>query len=142
MCLYILKTKFLVQEAQENILCYKKLEWNKVSEHKRFSYEKGVVNPLVHFEQFILKDLTSQLETGAGYYSFIESKSYATDLFVIPKGAKYCSGMDNCGDEYTLPHDTYISNTIVYIGNNNWFNRLKARLKTYKLPTNEPTTTN
>ena len=60
-----------------------------------------------------------------GYHSRLKQSTLPkTHLFYIPKGTKYYIGKEGVA---TNAQPGYCSETIVYIGKNNWLNRLKAK---------------
>lgn len=130
MCLNVHKDLYKKNVAKENMPCYK--EYKKESFYKGKKYklidESGVLDVPFHsgwlgFEEFkrFNKGLHSHIPKAARFFE-------RNFLFIIPKGAKYIEG---CGNGYTeLPecHDNYISDQIIYLGRNNWFNRLIAKI--------------
>ena len=72
----------------------------------------------------MLKELSS-FTIYEGYHSNVKNEN-CNALFIIPKGTKYTEGFNNDG---TIKN--YVSETIIFIGKNTFWNRLKAKFGKY-----------
>ena len=91
-----------------------------------FQYVKYKVNEIVpikpSLQQFWFE---IELLIDEGYHSRPKQSTLTkTHLFYIPKGTKYYIGKEGVASD---AQPGYCSETIVYIGKNNWLNRLKAK---------------
>ena len=145
MCLNVHKDLYKKNVAKENIPCYKGHKNESFYKGKKYKLidESGVLDIPFHSGTFFTWDGMAPLknsndrgfrdyhEFNKGLHSHIPKAARFFErnfLFIIPKGAKYIEG---CGNGYTeLPecHDNYISDQIIYLGRNNWFNRLIAKI--------------
>lgn len=123
MCLYILTTKE-EKVAKQNIAVYKELRKSGRSEVMHFQYSLYQNNNEI---QLIPRKVTYDsynfcLEEG--YHSRMFRSEYAkSHLFIIPEGAKFYPGCENT--RATDDNENgYVSNQIIYLGKNTWFNRL------------------
>jgi len=142
MCLLVNKEEAIIT-AKENIFCYKQLSAFGFSQPQKFKYELGKLNKhvIINKKQADSRDVRignanyGETLVEEGYHSRNDSSiKDKTHLFMIPKGTKYITGGENSSDR-----DNYVSETIIYLGRNNWINRLIAKIKykNYKLkPTN------
>ncbi len=136
MCLIINENQ-QVQVAKVNILCYKALEKGNYSDNQLYLYTKGIQDDTIILNPKD-SDYYGQMEINQGYHSRVANKNlkqywkfYATHLFMIPKGTYYYIGGENCDPDQDFDKHNlqgYVSSNIYFIGKNNWFNRLKARL--------------
>lgn len=123
MCLYILRDQ-KKQIATENIPCYKELYSNGKTTARNFRYIVFQKNDKVHLFPRQLYSSSGKMELERGYHSrLINSVQMKTHLFIIPKGSEYYMGRENDTD-FEKPSDGYVSNNILYIGRNNFINRL------------------
>lgn len=119
-----------IEIAKRNIICYKNLNGS-TSECSYWKYELGVTNPTVEFG-ISEPDRGNRYSINQGYHSrtnsVIYSKQHNNCIFMIPKGAKYIKGSES---SLKNKNDNYVSETIIYIGKNTRWNRIKAKFKTY-----------
>ena len=123
MCLYI-KENTVKVIATVNIPAYKQLSKNGNSLMMDFYYYKfwknWKVKLNIHQDRF-----GSSLEQG--YHSRMSNNSKCKDhLFIIPKNAEYYIGREN--SHLFGIENGYVSNTIIYLGQNNSFNRKLGKL--------------
>ncbi len=123
MCLYI-KENVVKEIAIVNIPVYKQLSKDGRSLMANFYYFRFWRNFKVNLK--IIHDRFGySLEQGyhSRMWNSVRSKDY---LFIIPKGAEYYRGKENSHSSLAQ-EDGYISNTIIYVGKNNSFNRKLAK---------------
>jgi len=128
MCLY-LKNESTAKVAPYNIICYKRLRFENISDSMGYQYKKRVKQPVVEIIIDKSSETTSTIDQG--YHSRNEqSIDHGNELFMIPKDTKFYVGGENNNKT-----DNYVSETIVFLGNNNRFNRWyytwKYKLKSY-----------
>ena len=118
--------------AEENIFCWKKLDFRGRSIVQEYQYQPGVVQPQVNIN---VKHSSREIEQG--YHSWVDQErtdrygekhtEKVNHLFVIPKGTAYYEGLEN---GYRLG---YTSETIVYLGHVwnplTWLRKLKYENK-------------
>lgn len=128
MCIYIKPEDNKPIIAEENIICYKSLNHNKISEFKNYKYYRYKVNnaKIDISETFISSNPSSYIYSGnSGFHSRLD-KIFNNSIFIIPKGATYYKGFENyqwIAFELRLLEPNYISNKIIYVGDipkNNW----------------------
>lgn len=117
MCLVLENKSQEPTEAKKSIICFKVL--NGKRSDRGYVYQKFLKQPKVEF------GFDSEGNVTRGYHSrtshSIERKSH---LFVIPKGSLYYTG----GENTTVYDENYCSNQIIFIGRNNFINRLIAKM--------------
>lgn len=132
MCLYVKNGQPAVI-AENNIPCYKVLfRGNKAEHYVHFVYKKWKINDNVALVAIPESDMyphSSCCSINEGYHSYVPGRAThdkKRHLFIIPKGAYYYIGGVN-----THPHfeNGYVSSTIIFVGKNNWWNRMVAKLK-------------
>lgn len=123
MCLTLKKdSKELI--ADENIPCYKYLKSGNRSLFEKYLYIKYKENPRQELHVIIEDDLHVIFE---GYHSRNPfSVRGKTHLFIIPKNTKYYLGWEEDPIGY---EDNYCSETIIFVGRNNWWNRRLAKIR-------------
>ena len=125
-----LKTKNnIFEKITESIPCYKYLEKGNKSEYYYFKYRKFILNKLSIDK---MKRDIDHLHSGfyainEGFHSQINDNYFFNKLFIIPKNSLIIKGYYDKPIDYSNP-DGYVSNQIIYIGKNNKFNRLIARI--------------
>lgn len=129
MCLIIKENKELI--TKEYLGCYKILYkasfFGGFSENFLFHYIKFKKQKIINF---VLRNNYDQIKIYEGYHSYDEKSKFIKiknekdlDLFIIPKNTKYYKGFHN------IESDTgYCSESIIYIGKNNSFNRWIAKI--------------
>jgi hypothetical protein len=91
------------------------------SEHHGYTYVKHKTNPLIKIEPITNYGFISvETHINEGYHSYVNKPAYYSSLFIIPKGTEYYLGGIN-GSPYWK--DGYCSETIIFVGKNNWWNR-------------------
>lgn len=127
MCLYLTKDQNKAIIAAENIICYKFLDYRNISCYSGYDYEKGKTNPKVNLLIECNWDDTDFINEG---YHSRRISGRNNKLFMIPKGTTFYIGGENA-----INNNNYVSETIVLLGRNNWFNRWyytwKYKLKEY-----------
>ncbi len=111
------------QRAIGNIPVYKYLKSGSKSQHQNFVYRRFKVNE----KKLLVPDYnySEGIHLNEGYHSRKEESLHPkTHLFVIPKWSEFFEGGEN--SQYHV--NGYCSNTIIYIGKNNWFNRLIGKI--------------
>ncbi len=126
MCLNITK-EAQEQKAISNIPVYKSLTFFNRSVHTDFRYWRFKKNKLVMLGLMVKRYSILIREINEGYHSRNnKNDSKKNYLFIIPKGAKFYEGSENDTDLTVI--DGYVSNTIIYIGKNNMFNRWLGKI--------------
>lgn len=118
MCLNI-RQKEKVQIAEKNIPCYKHLNSRNRTVAQYHHYTRFKRNPKVYFG--IQNNAARRVNEGYHSRMLVNSET-KSHLFIIPKGSEFYEGREN-SSSLELGLDGYVSNRIIFIGKNNWFNR-------------------
>lgn len=127
MCLDAENNKIKI--AEQNIPCYKfgyLLSGIFQAPIQNFEYKKNKLQILVH----INIDINNNRSVYAGYHTFNIltnakcncSSTHGIGLFIIPKGTRYIDGNFH-------GWRNRVSETLIYVGRNNWWNRWRAKIK-------------
>ena len=131
MCLIKNSVQYSARECYYNTLVFKSLCSDNSSEYTDFKYYKGVLNKedlfIQNNERLNQDNEQRGCENGSVSYGFhFRSntgrfhKDEKKHLFLVPKGSLVWYGFEN----YETGCFGGVSNQIIYLGRNNWFNRL------------------
>jgi len=136
MCLVLNESQKKVLIAPYNIICFKHLDNNNISEYNSFQYIYGKINSFVNLKisnDTFYMDHDSYV-INEGYHSRNKRSKYikfTNRIFMIPKDTKFYLGSEN----NINTNDNYVSETIIMLGNNNiftrWYYTWKYNLKSY-----------
>lgn len=126
MCLYLTESQKVPKIAEKDIICYKILREDNCSQVEGYFYKKGLQEHVdVSPKQFIYDSYSYIYQ---GYHSYKDKNRKhlygKTCLFIIPKDTVYYKGGSN-----EVGNDSYVSENIIYVGKDNWWNRFKIKHK-------------
>lgn len=119
------KKEFKFKIAEKDIICFKELFKDNTSYFTDYEYIKGVKNPIEDLVSIYDDFSINAFSIYEGYHSNVKNEN-CNALFIIPKGTKYTEGFNN-----NSKIKNYVSETIIFIGKNTFWNRLKAKFGKY-----------
>lgn len=115
--------------AEKNILVLKYSNCVKMFSFTSFWKQFKYIRFKKYFVDIYKTGVYSEFYIDIGFHSFInlERHNLGFAYFIIPKGAEYYEGGDNCSPSISGT-TVRVSNEIIYIGRKNRFNALIAKI--------------